>query len=1047
MGVTMRRRSWIVTIPLCSALICACFCLEPASASEKESSKKSKWKGSELLPPLATNPQDRDAALRRVLELNAERIAVPPGTAIDVPKRNGTVEPSRAFVGHSPNRVTMTRDLRKNVTTVPGTLISFDAIGDTGEDPADPDIAAGPNHIVIATDQTFAVYDKCGNWRDGGDIETYFSFPGSIDFLNPRVIYDAWSNRWLMAYIGDTFAGFAKVYLFVSNSSNPEAGWYYYQLDFDSFGEFPRDVQIAVDPLAVYITSNQYLFSNSGFKWPAIWLASKADMYSHSALSTTYYDALGDAGEPAPAFGIRPAQMRSYDGNMYFINSFPFGETKHTVRKLSDPLGTPVLSALLLNVSGYTAPPNAQQQNLTYLETGDARFVDVVYYWGTMSAVSMRLRNGEAATYVESIDPATPSHNGAVWMLSTVTAAIDVDEAGTATAARLTSSTGSFPSTGYTILDIFPTNVVENGTIGFGQTNFTGGGAGTDPDPYQLANYLGVALDPTDNRTMWIHGVRATNSPFGGWQSVVGAVSSFGSADLDVTVDPWTVAGPPGGPFNDDTFTFTLSNSGNTTANWTVSNLPAELNAGATAGYLTPGGFQDVIFSLNSNAYALAPGSHMLDVGFDNCTGVGDTTLTVTIAVAEPVDCTGLSASLRPYDMPDGEVGAYSTAGAFITAITDVDLCAIAFDHDFGSVGWPITVNVYEANTFVRGSLVATGTTVAADTGMIQHAVPLTGQLSACQDYEIQVDIPAGLGVWNYWNDSGITPYDKDGVVRVRSGAVSGSPGSQIIGLTVHGDWTPGSPGGAPFDLAKPGGAVPPPLVTGPGSLEQGAFVVAAQSEQVYGIGVMADIPFGETINANIYSTNAAGRDALLAQGSTTSAAGGLRWHDVPIAFTTDSAVEYDVEVTCTNVDTVFYWDDTSGLPYTAYGKYTVNDAESGGNQADTKLVRLRIHACDEVLTAVAESPRHTPMYLLPPRPNPASGRVDLSYSLSEPAVASIAVYDVRGRRVADVFASRKVGAGTGIARFDAQRLPSGIYFVKLETATASVTRKLVVTR
>jgi hypothetical protein len=56
-----------------------------------------------------------------------------------------------------------------------------------------------------------------------------------------------------------------------------------------------------------------------------------------------------------------------------------------------------------------------------------------------------------------------------------------------------------------------------------------------------------------------------------------------------------------------------------------------------------------------------------------------------------------------------------------------------------------------------------------------------------------------------------------------------------------------------------------------------------------------------------------------------------------------------------------------------------------------------------------------------------------------------IAVFDVSGRRVAGVLESRNRSPGTGTARVDTRALPSGVYFIRLNTTAGAIARKLVV--
>jgi hypothetical protein len=58
-----------------------------------------------------------------------------------------------------------------------------------------------------------------------------------------------------------------------------------------------------------------------------------------------------------------------------------------------------------------------------------------------------------------------------------------------------------------------------------------------------------------------------------------------------------------------------------------------------------------------------------------------------------------------------------------------------------------------------------------------------------------------------------------------------------------------------------------------------------------------------------------------------------------------------------------------------------------------------------------------------------------------------LAVYDVRGRRVATVLDAEVRVPGPGVAEMSVGELPSGVYFVRLHAEGRSIARKLVVLR
>ena len=78
--------------------------------------------------------------------------------------------------------------------------------------------------------------------------------------------------------------------------------------------------------------------------------------------------------------------------------------------------------------------------------------------------------------------------------------------------------------------------------------------------------------------------------------------------------------------------------------------------------------------------------------------------------------------------------------------------------------------------------------------------------------------------------------------------------------------------------------------------------------------------------------------------------------------------------------------------------------------------------------------------------PNPTNGGASLHFSLERSADASLVVYDLMGRTVATLVEGTRP-AGSQTVSFDASRLASGLYLVRLTSEGRTATTQLVVTR
>ncbi len=94
---------------------------------------------------------------------------------------------------------------------------------------------------------------------------------------------------------------------------------------------------------------------------------------------------------------------------------------------------------------------------------------------------------------------------------------------------------------------------------------------------------------------------------------------------------------------------------------------------------------------------------------------------------------------------------------------------------------------------------------------------------------------------------------------------------------------------------------------------------------------------------------------------------------------------------------------------------------------------------------AEQELPAQTEMFA--PYPNPFNPQVTISYALNEPAEVTIAVYDVRGRKLHEVAAGLKLAGRYQEVWYgmdaSGRRQASGVYFVRLKAGAYEQTRRV----
>jgi hypothetical protein len=84
---------------------------------------------------------------------------------------------------------------------------------------------------------------------------------------------------------------------------------------------------------------------------------------------------------------------------------------------------------------------------------------------------------------------------------------------------------------------------------------------------------------------------------------------------------------------------------------------------------------------------------------------------------------------------------------------------------------------------------------------------------------------------------------------------------------------------------------------------------------------------------------------------------------------------------------------------------------------------------------------------LLPIRPNPVRASATIRFALPSAGAVDLAIFDILGRQVSSLLRRTPLPAGVHDVTLHADQWPGGFYFVRLEVAGKSATRKLVVVR
>jgi len=227
--------------------------------------------------------------------------------------------------------------------------------------PPDPNCAVGPTHVINASNIVIQWRPKDAP-QDTPEFEQplayFFGLVASpTDYAytaDPKVIYDQYAGRFVLALIaGETIAESTWL-LAVSKTSDPNDGWWLHSFPGNAtvngatyYIDYPG---LAVDDEAVYLTANMYNVTFTAYYGPFLWIIRKApgaydgDLF----LLANAYD-LKDLGmsttttQPAHTFGAVPPGLGGTPFGTFLVSYGGLsggGSEFVNVVSINDPLGT-----------------------------------------------------------------------------------------------------------------------------------------------------------------------------------------------------------------------------------------------------------------------------------------------------------------------------------------------------------------------------------------------------------------------------------------------------------------------------------------------------------------------------------------------------------------------------------------------------------------------------------------------------------------------------------------------------------------------------------
>jgi len=388
--------------------------------------------------------------------------------------------------------------------------------------PPDPEMAAGPSHLIVVVNTAFKVFGLDGTTLVGPTrTDTLFgNLAGCTGTFDPNAAYDEQSERFVIG-VDD-----ANAYcLAVTQTSDPTGVWNLYRIPTlhgpATLFDYPH---VGIGDEAIMWGSNQFA---GGFVEGRVWAIDKAAVYTGQASPTCRTQSTGDDSTPWPAVINIGGSGDPFPTEHYFMTEV-FDGANHSVWRWDNPLGggnavntgSVDLNAATGVVAGF--PIDAPQMVGGNIQANDWRGQSTRYVNGHLWMTNQAI----------ACNPGGGTVDCARWA--------QIDPTGGAGGTPSVVQAGVFASTGeFRLFASIAVNRCDDALIGFSKTSasifpgvYVAGRASTtppgllegelqvhagevsyvsfDPAPHRWGDYSGMTIGP-DGESFWYLGEYSKN--------------------------------------------------------------------------------------------------------------------------------------------------------------------------------------------------------------------------------------------------------------------------------------------------------------------------------------------------------------------------------------------------------------------------------------------------------------------------------------------------------------------------------------------------------
>lgn len=310
------------------------------------------------LASLPTGPDDGGGLKARYLRGDidlTENESILPAAEIAALKERSLVMPPSAAIQSAPEQAGSADGSAPSpdAPVIGANFLALDYNDSGGFVPPDPQLAAGPNHLIAVVNSTFAIYNKTGSrLRAPTSFASLFnSNQACTGFLfDPNVVYDESADRFILAIDADG----THYCVAASATGDPLGVWRIYAFQTASGNDFFDYPHAGIGRDFLFMGAN--IFGPVSFKEGRVWAFDKADLYAGRAVdfATKPLPTSEDTPQPLHLHGWNQGTWPATSVHYFFTDTDYNGDT-YSVWSWNNPLGgrSPALVGEV-NLSSFT---------------------------------------------------------------------------------------------------------------------------------------------------------------------------------------------------------------------------------------------------------------------------------------------------------------------------------------------------------------------------------------------------------------------------------------------------------------------------------------------------------------------------------------------------------------------------------------------------------------------------------------------------------------------------------------------------------------------